>query len=720
MAQRITTSFVNTNRPGAYFDIKVKSTPVGVASSGNIVIIGEASGGAASAGIDPANGDLLRDNFFTPDQVDRVSDKYLSGPIVDAFRALSSPSSDANITGSANRIFIVKTNQGTRAEEEVPTSYGTLRDKNWGVEGNRYSFKVSQSIDEIAPEITGSVIAAFGAALDDLTFGIRINGDALTTITLSNDPLDHTDITTLIAEITAQLPAGMSVEEGTATDSLKFIVDEDAAANSKGFGKSLELVELNAGDLALIGHEAGLTVSSAEPEVELQITRQDTGINESFLAASNPVFRVGYEGTTATLTITSSTLSTTVTGGTGSNLSISLSDFNTLSDLAEFISAQTGYSASVVSSATQLSPSRLDRVSAIGICSSDEGILPGRIKSAAWNFERAVLQSAVLDFAPDAVEGLPPEMTTQLFLSGGTRGATLAADIVQAMIDLEGIDANFVVPLFSRDASLDIADGFTDSNSTYTIAAVNALVKNHVLKMSTAKIKKHRLAVCSFDGSYLDAKDQAGSLANARISLVAQRTSQVNSAGQVVNYLPWHTACIAAGMQAAGFYRSITNKFANVISFSDPSGFDSGSPGDIEDALDAGLMIMEKAVVGSKWISDQTTYGIDTNFVFNSFQAMYSADLVALDLTDSLQVAFVGQSLADVDASTVLGFIAAKMDEYRKQKLIAGSDDAPLGFKNASVRVRGPILEVKIEIKLATAILFIPINIEISEIQNEA
>jgi hypothetical protein len=46
MAQRLTTSFVSTNIPGAYPSVTVKSTPVGISSTGDIVIIGEAEGGA--------------------------------------------------------------------------------------------------------------------------------------------------------------------------------------------------------------------------------------------------------------------------------------------------------------------------------------------------------------------------------------------------------------------------------------------------------------------------------------------------------------------------------------------------------------------------------------------------------------------------------------------------------------------------------------------------
>jgi hypothetical protein len=719
MAQRLTTSFVNTNRPGSYFDVEVKSTPVGVASSGNIVIIGEASGGAAVKGIDP-NGDLLKDNFYTPDQLAQVQKKYISGPIVDAFRAISSPSSDANINGSANRIYIAQTNSPDKAEATLATAYGTLRDKNSGTDGNKYSYQVTQSEAEVAPMVEGDTIAAFGAPLNGTEFRIRLNGGASTTITLSNTPTDHDNIANLIIELNGLLPVGIVAAAGTAANSFKLTMSADANAHQKGWGKSFELIDSTPGDLAALGHEEALNVSSQEPEVQVAINRADTNVNEAFLVEAQIAMEIGYFGTTATVTITNSVLTTAVTGGSGANLSLQLAEFNTITDLAAYISAQTGYVASVAPAATQTAPAKLDDVSAIGICAGVEGEKPGRIKKAAADMEKALAQSNVLDFIPTALAGLPDAMAVKAFLSGGAKNGTTAANVVAAMTDLEGINVNFVVPLFSRDASDDIAEGLTESSSTYTIDAINALTKSHVLKMSTAKIKKHRTAFLSFWGEYSEAKDKAGSLAHYRVSLAMQRTSQANAQGVIVNQLPWHTAAIAAGMQAAGFYKSITNKFANIISYEDPEGFDSGSPGDIEEALDAGLLFLEKAVVGSKWVCDQTTYGIDTNFVYNSIQAVYGADLVSLDLADSFQTAFVGQSLADVDAATALAFLASKMDQYKKQKLIAASDDAPLGFKNAKVSINGPIMEVSVEIKLATAILFIPINIEISQVQSAA
>jgi hypothetical protein len=60
------------------------------------------------------------------------------------------------------------------------------------------------------------------------------------------------------------------------------------------------------------------------------------------------------------------------------------------------------------------------------------------------------------------------------------------------------------------------------------------------------------------------------------------------------------------------------------------------------------------------------------------------------------------------------------MDGYKKIKLIAASDDAPLGYKNDKISISGPQMDVTVEIKLATAIHFIPISMSLSQVQSEA
>lgn len=712
MAQRLTTSSVVTNIPGSYVEARVKSTPVGLATTGIIAIIGEASGGAAFSS------EQLKDNFFSVDQGAEVAAKYISGPIVDAFRALSSPSADVQIAGSANRIYIVKTNSGTKASALVDTDYGTISDKNFGILGNEIKYRIIESQAEVTPSVTSSTIT-LGAPLDGLSFSVRVNGGAESVITLSSLTTDHDTLPELVTELSTLLPSEFNVVAGTAPNTIIISLDADPANHRKGWGKSFELIDSTPGDLAALGLSAGLYVSGAESAVEINIARSSTNTDENLEAEGQIALQIGYVGTTATLSISGNTLTTTVTGGSGSNLSIDLTQYPTVADLASFINTKPGYSASATAVAVQMKPTNLDKVSGIGICAT-VAAKPGRIKRSLINFKNAISQSAVADFTAIEVEGLPSPMSSYVFLSGGAKGGTTGANIVDALSKLEAINVNFIVPLFSRDASEDIAEALTDSSSTYTIDAIHAATKNHVLKMSQIKLKKNRLAVLSFNGTYSQAAQKAQSLATYRCLMAFQKSSQVDSQGNVQMFAPWHTACIAAGMQAAGFYRAIVNKLANVVSFEDPSGFDSGSPGDLEKALDAGLLILQNDTAGVRWVSDQSTYGFDTNFVYNSMQASYLSDIAALSLADSLQRQFVGQSLADIDRRVVESFVTSKMDEFRGLKIIAASDDAPLGFRGLKVKINGPIIEVQIEIKLASAVYFIPVTLEISQVQQSA
>jgi hypothetical protein len=395
-----------------------------------------------------------------------------------------------------------------------------------------------------------------------------------------------------------------------------------------------------------------------------------------------------------------------------------MNQYQTVSELADYINSQTGYKATATTAGAQLKPSSLDKVSAIGICASSTA-KAGRVKKSLANFEKAVANIPAITFASAEVEGLPTPAAGFTFLSGGTKGSTSSSDVLDALAKLESVQVNFVVPLFSRDASDDIADGLTDSSSAYTIDAIHAAAKSHVIKMSTPKLKRNRLAILSFWGSYLDTEAKAQTLANFRCSMAFQKVQASSATGTEI-FMPWMGATIAAGMQAAGFYKGIVNKFANAISFVDPSGFDSGNPGDLEKALEAGLLILQKETAGNKWVSDQTTYGFDTNFVYNSIQASYLSDVAAMNLADACQKAFVGKSLADVNRAVVESFVSAQMEFYKQIKIIASSDDAPLGYKDLKVSISGGIINISVNIKLASVVYFIPINFTVSQVQQSA
>jgi hypothetical protein len=711
MSQQLTTTFVSTNIPGAYPNTTVISQPVGLGNSGIVVIYGEAAGGPSYEQV------ALKTSVYSPSQLALVTQIYTSGQIVDAFTALAAPSDDPDITGTANQIYICKTNTGTMAHATVPTDYGTLTFNNYGVAGNFYQFQVTEIQPEVTPTVTGGTIPSF-AALDPggTSFTIRYDGGAGTVVTLPSGT--YTTGAQVAAALTG-LPSEITAT-GNAT-SITLTVNTDPDANTEGYGKSFELIDSTPGDLAALGLLAGLSVSADEPGIEVSVTQPAIGFSETLDVSPDIALNIGYQGTTGTLTITSTTLTTTVTGGSGASLTIPLSQFTTIGTLAAYISNQTGYTALANPADQNLPPSALDQVSAVGIASTGVGLMPGRIKDSIETFESVLSTSPVVTFTATATAGLPTVMAAPLLLSGGTRGPTLAIDIINVLEQLAGIQCNFVVPLFSEDASSDIILGVTDPASTYTIAAINAATKNHCIQYSTPLLKKFRSCILSYLNSYGNCATEAQSLSNYRCSLTMQQVKQVNSSGVITTFQPWYASCLAAGMQTGGFYKSICNKAANVVSYIDPPGFDSGNPGDVSDALYAGLLFFSQDTGrAAYWVSDQTTYSYDSNFVYNSIQAVYTSDLVQLDLAESFFLNIVGQSDADIDAGAGLSLLSQKMAGYKQLKLIAASSDAPLGWKNGVVSINGPTMTVAVEIKLATAIYFVPISISISQVMNTA
>lgn len=715
MSQFLNTPWISTPVPGAYVNTTVISNASGLASSGVVLIMGEAAGGPDYTEVTLAN------NFFGPSSLNKVRSIYTSGPIVDAFAALSAPSNDPDISGTASSIYIIKTNRGTQASAPVDTNYGAFTALNYGVAGNQYNFTITSLDAEVAPQVTGGTIPALGAPLNGDSFSIRLEGGASTTVTLSNTASDHDTVPHLVTELNTLLPAGIVASPSTASPAtaITLTITADGAAYRKGWGKSFELIDSIPGDLAALGLAQGLVVSSQEPAVEVQILNSFVGVNGVFNINADIALSVGYEGTTGTMTVGASNITTTVTGGAGSNLSIPVSQFTTIGTLAAFINSQPGYTATVAPAANSFPVSALDHVTAIGIASTEADLEPGRIKDAAYKFQQAMNTSTVFGFTPTAVAGLPAP-SALAYLSGGALGPTLAADIVNAIAQMAGIQVNIIVPLFSQDASKDITAGNTDPASTYTIDAINELIKSHCIQYSTPTLKRNRMAILSYNDTYANCKAQAQSLASYRTSLTCQQVVQVNSKGVNQTFLPWYAAAVAAGMQAGGFYKSICNHLANIVSFVNPVGYDSGDPADVADAIIAGLLVLTQINSGIPWVSDQTTFGLDTSFVYNSIQAVYLSDILALDLAQSFQSAIVGKSVADISAASALSFLQQRFDFYKKLKMTTTSKEAPLGYKNASIQISAPSMFVQVEAKLTTSIYFVAIDLALSAVQQSA
>lgn len=702
-------------RPGGYSRTTVDvggGFPIGPA--GLVALIGEADAG------EPGSAELdIRNNGFTADQMPDIRAKYRSGPIVDAAGFLFAPAADANIPSGAQIVWIYKTNASTQASLALNTAYGTLKAKEWGVGGNRIVATITQTNESFAV-ISGTAVPAFGAPLDTASFEIAQNG-VKKTITLSAVPADHADIATLVVELNTLIAAaGLTLVVGNVGNALTIAQPTDAAIHRKGFGRSVEIFA--GADLALLGLTAGLRTAAAEPIQTIKLEQKRDLVSEEEMVGGNVVLRIGHDGTggvtAATVTIDDEKIILAATPG--SPMNFYKSAYVTLLDLADDISRQTGWSADLTDSAyNQLSLDILDHVTAIGAMGSK----PARIKKDAAEVAAMMETSGIayLDGQPSV--GLP-DAVAATNLAGGLKGGTSGLDIVNALDKFTKFHINFIVPLFSRDATADIADGLTDTASTYTIDAVHQAVKTHIALMKTTKKRSERQAVLSLKKSYVDCKAQAGVLADARCQLVIQDVRQVDAQGTIRWMQPWAAACLLAGSRCgAPIGEPMTFKFANasgirhtaqpmstaetdiVIDFDPDTGYD--------DAIQSGITFLEvRQGGGFRWVVDNTTYGRDANFVYNRANVIYAADIVALNLRQTLEDVYVGRKNT-ITPNDVAGTVSAVMGQMLANGITVSTGDAPTGFKNLVVRIEGNTIYVNIIIKIVEGIDFALVDVVI-------
>lgn len=465
-----------------------------------------------------------------------------------------------------------------------------------------------------------------------------------------------------------------------------------------------------------------LNYSSSERQIQIALDRQsDSESEDSSSLGGNIVLKIGYDGTTATCTINSVNLSTLVVGGSGSNLTIKLSDYDTIRQLVDYIDAQTGYSAEVGNNVlAQLPPSVLDRVSAIAICAENPDVMPGRIKSDSYEVQDFFDSSVLCSLTRTLFVGLPDEMSSATFLTSGAKGGTAQASVTAGIDEMQKVRVNSIIPLFSRNATDDILDGLTEPSSSYTIASINAAAKNHAILMSNTQKRSERNAYCSYKGTFTDSKSEANSLASSRSSLALQDVKVLNVEGQLEWKSPWALAAIAAGMQAGALVgEPMTFKYINVYGIRHAD-FDPATQYD--DAIDNGILFAEQPARGGfRIVLGNTTYSASDNFAYNRISVMYSADTVAYNSRQQLESIYVGVNSAFADAQSIKNTVIAIMQTFLAAGIIKGDDtNGQKGYKNLTVRIEGNVARVGITITPAQGVDFVLADIVLDTIRESA
>ena len=726
MAINISFNGVSIAKPGSYSKTTIKTGggfPIGAA--GLVALIGEADAGAPGAQLTN-----LADNVYTADQMPQLRSEYRSGPIADAVSWLFSPASDAAVPNGAQNVWIYKTNASTRAVLALAASYGTVRAREWGVGGNRVSVQVT-SVGESVPTPTASATPFVETAIaSGAKFDLYVNGQ-LNTFTFPAAPTNNADLAAKLAlagNWSAGVPTGVTVTVGGAdgVSTVTFTMATAPSQYSLGFGRSYQLVNGISTPLTTMNITPAYKTAALEPSVSMRLDNKRDNIQESSIVGGNIVLTIGRDltgaPTSASVSIDDDSIILKEAGVPV--FTLAKSSYSTLLQFVEELNMATygGWSASVANSEYNSLPlSVLDHVSNV-FCMSPAA-QPARIKKDADEVSDFFLSSSMASLQDQALVGLPAALVENL-LTGAVKGGTTTADVVAALEKFEKFHVNFVVPLMSRDATADIADGLTDATSTYTISGIHQAVKSHITLMAQTKKRSERQGFLSMKATYAASKAQAGVLADGRLQLMIQDVRQIDAQGNIKWFQPYALAALMCGARSgAAIAEPLTFKYLNCAGLRQTAQAMTTPDADIvtdfdpdlqyESAIAVGITFLEAPTTGGfRVVVDNTTYSRDDSFVWNRGSVIYAMDTTMKNLRDGLESRFVGKkntiAVADVTSEA-----ARILTALKNAGVLVATTSAPQGYANLVARIEGNTVYVSCSVKIVEGIDFVLIEVGI-------
>lgn len=438
------------------------------------------------------------------------------------------------------------------------------------------------------------------------------------------------------------------------------------------------------------------------------------------------------------------TLTTTLAGDQtdgSANLSIALANL-TVNELVDQINGATGYTCTLsnTASGTVTGATDLDLVTAVNIKAAPISFYRLQEEIKAIINDNSEYCEAALHATPRV--GLPVNIAG-VFLTGGAQGASSSAYFSAALSASLAKDYNVALPVISQDASADITlgatydgDFVTDGSSAYDAAAVLVALKSHLNLRGMIKNRKEAQGFGGFRvATKAAAYTEAQTLATELIQLAIQDVKVLDHAGELRWKQPHVLAAIAAGIRlGTDVGEPLTHKFCNVQDVghyidmavdgdeSEDGDFDPNT--DYDNAIDAGILFVENAAGGWRWVVDNTTYGADQSFVWNRGSVIEAAQFVAKTLRATAELVFVGKKVSNGAASSLKNVLRNKLLELNKPEvnIITSSIDAPQGFKEDTfvVEVTGNTASVQVEIVPVQGLDFVFIEFTLGDIRQSA
>lgn len=736
MARSVTFNGITRFRPGAIVRINNEAAnQVGVTSSGALALIGEADGGAPGSTSGLVS---LRDPS-------RATDLFRSGPLVDAIKLAFQSSGDPLVPGGAAEVVVYKTNASTQSAVNFPATGVNVVTTT--VSGGA---STTTAVDVAATLVASAHIGRWAkitiAALPGSpTFLRRITANTTGQITvtpaLPSAPaaadvvLIHANVINVqsrdyglhTADIAANLDYNATDESyqmtvtfgddtqlsptlgGTSRNYLHVVYRGGAvgASTTVVAGSTVSTVNVTAASLVAAAHANKTMIlrdSSGNLKAISKITTNGTGsitLAVSLSAAPETGDLVEIRNVTDAVAAFSgasgvaTSFTSTITGVTGDNLSITIPATMTLRQLAAAINANTNYVAtipSIINPDTSLA-SEFDWGSSTSV--NIQRSYSGTVSTLGFRQDITEVLSWINDEAQyitatrsttDALDGgdLPandyPNTTGDALpwvfqLYGGTRGIS-SNSTFQAGLDaclLRVVDE--VVPLIDEDLTNE------GNGSTATWDSVAAQLASHI-QSARGSVGKERGAWIGKRGTKTEVIAGANIINDPDIAVLGQNPTVVGVDGSLTEKGPREFAVMGASMRLGvpEVGEPLTNKYLRVSALSQDSSWDPSDATDSADMILNGVMFAETvAGLGTRWVRDLTSWIRDDNLALSEGSVRDAVRFVAYGLRSLVERRFTGRKATPATIASVKDAVVSQLEAYRTANIIVDSTDPATG-----------------------------------------
>jgi len=379
-------------------------------------------------------------------------------------------------------------------------------------------------------------------------------------------------------------------------------------------------------------------------------------------------FSIQYTGTgaAATLTTSATQLVIAVTApGVADGLTLNYADYPILSQLLQAISVTGKYTvAALVTNTNSVATNTLDQVTAIDIKTAVTSIFTKNADVANWVNTNSQIIGAT--FTLNAVPYVGPLVQTSL--TGGTRGTSANSDWVTGFTALSTTRINQMIPLASADA--------TTAQGTFTIVSILAALVAYAKQASSTAGQNEVQGWAGISGTKTAIITAANLQNSEHLQLFGEKSKLARTSdGAVVFFPEWSTAVVAAGMRAgAPLGEPLTWKYANVLGVSSDASWSETNNSDVVALTLNGVDVLN-TINGRGFRFDKmvTTFTKLNNDAYTEETIVQIWKLVAYNLRQALQDAFVGRGGTLQRVGTVPGVVAAVMQPLKDVGAITDS-----------------------------------------------